>query len=78
MLIQIMVVIETQESPPQLISFCCMKTVSVRSHSCNLQLVVTLSTPEAEYIAAGVSCTELVYLKSMMEEYDVPQEVVTL
>ena len=42
------------------------------------QNCVSLSTAEAEYIAAGAGSTELVYLKSMLEEYDVPQDVVTL
>ena len=36
------------------------------------QNCVSLSTAEAEYIAAGAACSELVYFKSMLEEYDVP------
>jgi hypothetical protein len=39
---------------------------------------VSLSTAEAEYIAAGSSCSQLVWMKQMLEEYDVQQNVLTL
>src|ERR1044072_5536153 len=34
------------------------------------QNCVSLSTAEAEYIAAGSSCTQLIWMKQMLEEYD--------
>jgi len=40
------------------------------------QNFVSLSTAEAEYIAAGSS--QLVWMKQMLEEYDVKQRVLTL
>src|ERR1044072_8310952 len=42
------------------------------------QNCVSLSTAEAEYIAAGSSCTQLLWMKQMLEEYNVRQEVMTL
>jgi len=39
---------------------------------------VSLSTAEVEYIAAGSSCSQLVWMKQMLEEYDVQQGVLTL
>jgi len=39
---------------------------------------MALSTAEAEYIAAGSSCSRLVWMKQMLEEYDVKQGVLTL
>jgi hypothetical protein len=42
------------------------------------QNCVALSTAEAEYIAAGSSCTQLVWMKQMLKEYDVEQDVLTL
>ena len=39
---------------------------------------MSLSTVEAEYIAAGSSCTQLLWMKQMLEEYDVRQDVMTL
>jgi hypothetical protein len=42
------------------------------------QNFVSLSTAEAEYIAAGSSCSQLVWMKQMLEEYDVQQSVLTL
>jgi len=39
---------------------------------------VSLSTAEAEYIAARSSCSQLVWMKQMLEEYDVKQGVLTL
>ncbi|WJX38809.1 hypothetical protein P8452_26432 [Trifolium repens] len=42
------------------------------------QNCVALSTAEAEYIAAGSSCSQLVWMKQMLKEYDVEQDVITL
>jgi len=42
------------------------------------QNYVSLSTAEAEYIAVGSSCSQLVWMKQMLEEYDVQQGVLTL
>ena len=42
------------------------------------ELCVSLSTVEAEYLAAGSSCTQLIWMKQMLEEYDVKQDVMTL
>ena len=39
---------------------------------------LSLSTAEAEYIAAGSSCTQLMWIKQMLEEYEVRQDVMTL
>ncbi|KAI5412473.1 hypothetical protein KIW84_057228 [Lathyrus oleraceus] len=36
------------------------------------------STSEAEYIAAGSSCSQLVWMKQMLTEYNVTQNVMTL
>ncbi|XP_058762416.1 secreted RxLR effector protein 161-like, partial [Vicia villosa] len=42
------------------------------------QNCVSLSTAEVEYIAAGNSCSQLVCMKQMLTEYNVPQNVMTL
>jgi hypothetical protein len=42
------------------------------------QNCVSLSTAEAEYIAAGSSCSQLVWMKQMLKEYNVEQDVLTL
>ncbi|WJX12614.1 hypothetical protein P8452_03091 [Trifolium repens] len=42
------------------------------------QNCVALSTAEAEYIAAGSSCSQLVWMKQMLKEYDVEQNALTL
>ena len=42
------------------------------------QNCVSLSKAEAEYIAAGSSCTQLLWMKQMLEEYNVRQDVMTL
>ncbi|KAK2449059.1 hypothetical protein QL285_008290 [Trifolium repens] len=42
------------------------------------QNCVALSTAEAVYVAAGSSCTQLVWMKQMLKEYDVEQDVITL
>ena len=39
---------------------------------------MSLSTVEAEYIATGSSYSQLVWMKQMLEEYDVQQDVLTL
>jgi hypothetical protein len=39
---------------------------------------VALSTAEAEYIAAGSSCSQLVWMKQMLKEYNVEQDALTL
>jgi hypothetical protein len=39
---------------------------------------VALSTAEAEYIAAESSCSQLVWMKQMLKEYNVEQDVLTL
>ncbi|GAA0141045.1 transmembrane signal receptor [Lithospermum erythrorhizon] len=39
---------------------------------------VSLSTAEAEYMAAGSSCTQLIWMKQMLEEYGVKPGVMTL
>jgi len=35
------------------------------------QNYVSLSTVEAEYIVAGISCYQLVWMKQMLKEYNV-------
>ncbi|WJX83726.1 hypothetical protein P8452_66368 [Trifolium repens] len=42
------------------------------------QNCVALSTTEAEYIAAGSSCSQLVWMKQMLKEYNVEQDALTL
>ncbi|CAJ2652046.1 unnamed protein product [Trifolium pratense] len=42
------------------------------------QNCVSLSTAEAEYIAAGSSCSQLMWMKQMLKEYNVDQDVMTL
>src|ERR1051325_6315940 len=42
------------------------------------QNCVSLSTTEAEYIAAGSSCSQMVWMKQMLTEYNVTQDVMTL
>jgi len=42
------------------------------------QNCVSLSTVEVEYIAAGSSCSQLVWMKQMLKEYNVEQNVLTL
>ncbi|CAM8877595.1 unnamed protein product [Rhodiola kirilowii] len=39
---------------------------------------ISLSTAEAEYIAAGSSCTQLLWMKEMLSEYGVTQKEMTL
>ncbi|CAM8877571.1 unnamed protein product [Rhodiola kirilowii] len=39
---------------------------------------ISLSTAEAEYIAAKSSCTQMLWMKHMLEEYRVKQDVMTL
>lgn len=42
------------------------------------QNCVFLSTPEVEYIAARSSSMQLMWMKQMLQEYDIPQDVNTL
>ncbi|KAK2428549.1 putative mitochondrial protein [Trifolium repens] len=42
------------------------------------QNCVALSTAEAEYVAVGSSCSQLVWMKQMLKEYDVEQDALTL
>jgi hypothetical protein len=42
------------------------------------QNCVSLSTVEAEYIAAGSGCSQLLWMKQMLTEYNVEQDVMTL
>ena len=37
-----------------------------------------MSTAEAEYIAAGSNCSQLVWMKQMLTKYNVKQDVMTL
>jgi len=39
---------------------------------------VSLSTAEVEYITAGSSCSQLVWMKQMLKEYNVEHDVLTL
>lgn len=39
---------------------------------------ISLSTVEAEYIAAGSYCTQLVWMKQMLRDYRIPQELLTV
>src|ERR1051325_3786749 len=48
------------------------------SCSSKKQNCVYLSTAEAEYIAAGSSCSQMVWMKQMLSEYNVTQDVMTL
>jgi len=42
------------------------------------QNCVSLSTAEAEYIAAGSSCSQLVWMKQIFKEYNAEQDILTL
>ncbi|XP_057451950.1 BTB/POZ domain-containing protein At2g46260-like [Lotus japonicus] len=42
------------------------------------QNYVSLSTAKAEYIATGSGCTQLLWMKQMLKEYNVLQDVMTL
>ncbi|KAA0048308.1 gag-pol polyprotein [Cucumis melo var. makuwa] len=39
---------------------------------------VSLSTAEAEYIAVGSGCTQLIWMKNMLHEYEITQDVMTM
>jgi len=41
------------------------------------QNCVSLSTAEAEYISASSSCSQLVWMKQMLNKYNVEQDVLT-
>ena len=45
----------------------------IRNQSC-----VSLSTAEAEYIAADSRCTQLIWMKNMLKDYGISGEVLTL
>ncbi|KAL0553674.1 hypothetical protein IC582_007575 [Cucumis melo] len=42
------------------------------------QNCVSLSTVEAEYIAVGSGCTQMLWMKNMLNEYGIIQDVMTL
>ena len=42
------------------------------------QNCISLSTAEAEYVAAGSGCTQLIWMKQMLTDYNVKQEILTL
>ncbi|KAL0560154.1 hypothetical protein IC582_000548 [Cucumis melo] len=42
------------------------------------QNCVSLSTAEAEFIAAGSGCTQMIWMKNMLNEYEIIQDVITL
>jgi len=42
------------------------------------QNTVALSTAEAEYINEGSNCTQFLWMKQMLKEYNVEQDVMTL
>ncbi|KAL0552141.1 hypothetical protein IC582_011238 [Cucumis melo] len=42
------------------------------------QNCVSLFTAEAEYIAAGSTCTQLIWMKNMLHEYGFKQDIMTL
>ncbi|KAL0561768.1 hypothetical protein IC582_002209 [Cucumis melo] len=39
---------------------------------------VSLSTAEVEYIAEGSACTQLIWMKNMLHEYGITQDIMTL
>ena len=39
---------------------------------------VSLSTAEAEYIAAGSCCTQLLWMKILLHDYGIPQETMSV
>ena len=40
------------------------------------QNFVSLSTAEAEYIAAGSCCTQLLWMKKLLHDYGIPQDTI--
>ena len=40
--------------------------------------IVSLSTAETKYIAAGNSCSQLLWMKQILKEYNIKQDVMTL
>ena len=38
------------------------------------QISVSLSTAEAEYIVAGSYCTQLLWMKKLLHDYEIPQD----
>ena len=45
---------------------------------CKKQNSISLSTAEAEYIAAGSACTQLMWMKQMLADYGLEQGTLTL
>ena len=39
---------------------------------------ISLSTAEAEYIVAGSCCTQLLWMKKLLHEYEIPQEMMSV
>ena len=39
---------------------------------------VSLSTAEAEYIAAGSCCTQLLWMKKLLHDYKIPQDTICI
>ncbi|GAA0163666.1 hypothetical protein LIER_19473 [Lithospermum erythrorhizon] len=65
-------ILRTGRATPEVTSFC------IVSWFIKKQNFVSLSSAEAEYIVAGSSCTQLLWVKQMLEEYGVKQSVMTL
>ena len=42
------------------------------------QNLISLSTAEAEYIAAGICCTQLLWMKIPLHDYGIPQETMSV
>ena len=42
------------------------------------QNCISLSPVEAEYIATGSACTQLIWMKNMLHEYGITQDIMTL
>lgn len=53
---------------------CCFLGNNLISWHSKKQNCVTLSTAEAEYVAAGSCCTQLLWLKRMLEDYGLESE----
>ena len=45
---------------------------------CKKQNSISLSTAEAEYVAAGSACTQLMWMKQMLADYGLEQGTLTL
>ncbi|PRQ39089.1 putative RNA-directed DNA polymerase [Rosa chinensis] len=42
------------------------------------QNCISLSTAEAEYVAAGSCCTQMIWMKQMLRDYGIPQGKLTI